>query len=249
MLKEERTMLNSELFFKEFGDYNSRKDLASDQKFKATNQMWNRKRLNAAYRVGCISELLAIFKPKTYQEWIESYIAWSYDQHKIEKLDCYDCLFLYQAKTLSNLFNLSLKTAMQYCIYRILDQSWNGYLKEVKAVKEIQTILNNLSTNKKYLVRHSNWNIDKNFAIDAEVFLIDEATKKEKLVLGIQLKPESFTRAYKYTTWGKAAMKQNLEKQLKYVNEKHVKTCFWTYEQIAKKQAGAYSDFNLIKTL
>lgn len=248
MLMENSIMnLNANIFITEYGSYQDRVNLKSDPLFRATNAYWNQRKLNSARRVGCISELLSIFKPKSYQEWLEDYIQWSYDQKKVEHIDQYDCLFLYQANCLSDAFHISLKQAMQYCIYRVLDQSWNGYLKELKAVEQIQALINDLHANKKYIVKHSDWNIDKNFAIDAEVFLVENG--QESLIMGIQLKPASFMNAYKYTGWGRVAMKQNLTKQLQYVHEKHVKTCFWTYEQIAQKQVGTYSDFSLLETL
>lgn len=177
--------------------YNKRKreELRNSLVFKMTNKIWNDCRLNNTNNIGCLMFLIKDGECNTFEEWEKHYFASGELRSKLlqsksnnintKKLNCeygrtHDEL-LEISKILQANTNLDLKTAYNFVYIRVIDETWIGYDRELKAFQDIERYLSK-NYNSIYSIKNVDYYTDVHYAIDFEIY------KDNKLIVGIQLK-------------------------------------------------------------
>ena len=185
--------------------YKTRKDL-KNEKFTITNSIWNKHRLNSRKNVGCLNEIFkkyyndnkSIFDNLTPDDFVKYYFENYMDINKFKELSNKFYTYCKAAGV-----NITKNEAFDFCIIRVLDETWDGFKREIDAV-------NNL---KKWYpesdVRFSTDN-DMEYCIDLEVWYDDI------FLDAYQVKPVSFLK-------GLEKHKEYCVDEYYYINERHKK--------------------------
>lgn len=149
-------------------NYVERKAL-KDKKFQFTNIIWTQNKLNAVKRVGCINKMLkdfyndkkSIFDDLTADDFLEYYFSIiSKKQFMTVATDLYE-----HCKTAG--MKISKKECYLYCLIRVIDESWDGFKREIRAIKHLQGLYEGAD------VVFANPEDDINYCIDLEVHYDD----------------------------------------------------------------------------
>jgi len=146
------------------------------EKFRRTNGLWNDMRLNARSNIGTVSELI---NQKTFlckEEWEEYYYEHGRSREYLAQVGqrLHDIA--------SQVFDISLDECIECVRFRVICETWNGII-----VREANTV-NRLSQmfGDKFLFKKTEGKIDTEYAVDYEMYFDD------KLMCGIQIKPNSY---------------------------------------------------------
>lgn len=187
--------------------------------FKETNEIWNRLGFNATAEVGNLMYLIKLSGAKTFEEWEKFYIksgherqgiiARGYNRYYTRDLDIEYGRTVRQlankARTFADATGIDIAFAFNSVYIRIIDETWLGYQRELKAIKL-------LNKNKNIIVKNVDYKKDVKYAVDFEVFIKDE------LILGIQLKSTKYKRFATQETKDMNIRKNNLYKNSEKVN-------------------------------
>jgi hypothetical protein len=77
-------------------------------------------------------------------------------------------------------YKIDLTTASEYVFHRVVGQTWNGFLSEINCVDNLREYFPNLE------FRKTPYEIDEEYCTDWEAY------SNDKLVFGVQMKPESY---------------------------------------------------------
>jgi len=207
-------------------------------KFRSTNQTWNDLMLNDPWSVGYVTTLIAANDFPTKEEWENFYyesgisrnnsIANLNDENrelindeqlvlkngaKVKQLtwDLKNLNFqfgrteeqlrkkgkiLYE-KVKDNGYGLTEEECFQCVRYRVICETWNGVvLREVNTIATLKRLL------PQAVFEKVDGEFDHQYAVDYEVY------KEGKLVYGLQVKPESYTRSTPYINKARYANQQ-----------------------------------------
>jgi len=187
-----------------------------EDKFRSTNSTWNRLRLNSPWSVGYVTTLIESENFRTKEEWEEFYYK-SGEERKQKLLGLTQNLqsilknefseggdLSYNIKNLNfqygrtqeelnrkgkilydnvknNRFNLTEEECCECVRFRVICETWNGVI-----VREKNTIEKLINMFPSLEFKKTSGEVDYEYAVDYEVF------KNEKLVLALQIKPESY---------------------------------------------------------
>ena len=126
--------------------------------------------------VGKCSELFDnFFRDKDYDFTKEDWVRYYFDNADKNVLNAI-------ADFIVDNYNYSLLEAKQHVFHRVLGQTWNGMVKEMEVIKEINLELPNISFVK------TTHDIDENYFTDWEAY------SNNNLLFGIQIKPISYKK-------------------------------------------------------
>ena len=204
--------------------------LKSTKEFRDTNKIWNDKGFNQRESIGSTMFLIRQRKPKTFMEWAQYYFQTGerrlqllqnkkLSAYERKNIDYYNGRIGRELATISYQFakaaNISYEMALNYVCIRVLDETWDGYLREQSGYTAIKK---ECSKYKNFTVTEAPNFIDLTYAVDFEI------KYNGKPVLGIQVKPPTFESS---KLDGVAdSWEQNLEKHIKYKQKFKADTMF-----------------------
>lgn len=204
--------------------------LKTTKEFRDTNKIWNDKGFNQRESIGSTMFLIRQRKPKTFEEWTNYYFetgAKRLNFLKNNKISVYQKknIDYYNGRTGPELNNIaknfatvagiSYQLALNYVCIRVLDETWEGYLREQSGYTAIRKECSKYNNIK--VIEASNF-IDLTYAVDFEI------KYNGKPILGIQVKPPTFESS---KLDGVAdSREQNLEKHNKYKQKFKADTMF-----------------------
>lgn len=186
-------------------NYEERK-IYKNEKFSSTNRIWGKGRFNSVDKVGSLNSIFkefyelkkSIFDNITCDDFADYYFKKYKSIKELRKISVAfmnECWF--------NGVEVTKREAFYYTIIRIIDETWNGFKKELEAIEYLKKIYPDNE------IKFSAEN-DLKYCIDLEVY------KDDVLVDAFQVKPFSFYR-------GIIANKSHLIQAYKYNYNKHSK--------------------------
>ena len=167
--------------------------MRQNREFNKTNEPWNNLKLNHTTNIGAVMALIKNSKATCFEEW-ESYyfqtgrerlekISTATNKSEISEINRYHGRtqeeLLEIARRMALYLDIPVEKAYNYVYIRVIDETWLGYSRELKVLKQIQNI------SKKYFKLTASGVdsfTDTEYAVDFEVH------QDDILVLGIQLK-------------------------------------------------------------
>lgn len=167
--------------------------------------------LNAFFRSDKVGKCVQIFDDYYQsvegdiksQDWESYYLA----RVEREKL-------MNPVRYLENSYKMVTKTAADYVFHRVVGQTWNGMVYELRCIKTLENFFPNLE------FRKTSYDIDENYCTDWEAY-------NNNLLFGIQIKPESYR--YMNTAYQNKAKEMHQEQVKKYQEEFNVPHFFIYY--------------------
>lgn len=194
--------------------------LKATSEFRNTNKIWNDYGFNQRESIGSTMFLIRQRKPKTFIEWAKYYFDTGEKRlqllknknlsvHDRKNIDYYNGRIGRELADISAQFakvaNISYEMALNYVCIRVLDETWDGYLREQSGYTAIRKECFNYKNLR--VVESPNY-IDLTYAVDFEI------KYNGKPILGIQVKPPTFESS---KLEGVAdSWSQNIEKHIKY---------------------------------
>lgn len=171
---------------------NKRVEARKTEKFRSTNKMWNDLGLNQKKNIGAVIFLAKQSKAKTFEEWERYYfesgekrnelLSKSHTEYELKKINNEhgrtkeDLLEI--AKEFQKHIDLPLETVYNYVYIRVIDETWIGHSRELKAMRTITTECEKFGLT----VSDVDYYVDMTYAIDFEV------KRNNNPILAIQLK-------------------------------------------------------------
>jgi hypothetical protein len=167
--------------------------------------------LNAFFRSDKVGKCVQIFDDYYQsvsgdiksQDWESYYLA----RVEREKL-------MNPVKYLEKTHKMPTKPAADYVFHRVVGQTWNGMVYELRCIKTLENFFPNLE------FRKTPYDIDENYCTDWEAY-------NDKLLFGIQIKPESYR--YMNSSYQNKAKQRHEEQVKKYQEEFNVPHFFIYY--------------------
>lgn len=167
--------------------YTSRKELRTE-KFTITNTIWTRHRLNTKKRVGCMNQIFKqyynenkdIFEQLTADDFVEYYFS-----KCITKKQFFQTVNKFYSCCKDAGIKITKTEAFNFCIIRVCDDTWDGFHRELRAIKNIEEWYPDAD------VHFSTVN-DMKYCIDIEVWYGDI------FLDAYQVKPRSFVQGVIY---------------------------------------------------
>lgn len=218
---------------------------------ESTNDAWNKLNLNSKWSVGCVSELIQSKKWSSKEEWESFYynsgeerlslisgnenvlnnFRMSFWQHS-KQPDELKSINYYHGRTREDLmekarvlydavkgngYNLSLDECFECVRFRTICQTWNGIvIAEGKCIDLLRRKFSN------YEFRKAEGDVDYDYEVDYEVYY------KDKLVLGLQIKPNTYFGNSDYL---RDARQINARKFRAYKESRGVEVCVVVYDK------------------
>ena len=171
---------------------NKRVEARKTEKFRSTNKMWNDLGLNQKKNIGAVIFLAKQSKAKTFEEWERYYfesgekrnelLSKSHTEYELKKINNEhgrtkeDLLEI--AKEFQKHIDLPLETVYNYVYIRVIDETWIGHSRELKAMRTITIECEKFGLT----VSDVDYYMDMTYAIDFEV------KRNNNPILAIQLK-------------------------------------------------------------
>lgn len=111
-------------------------------------------------------------------------------------------------------YNIDTETAAEYVFHRVVGQTWNGMVYEMRCIDGLKKHFPNID------FRKAPYDLDENYCVDWQAFT-------DKLLFGIQIKPESYR--YMNTPYQNKAKERHQEQIEKYKKEFKVPHFFVFY--------------------
>lgn len=188
----------------------------NNKKFTLTNKIWGDHRFNSPKNVGSTMNLIKnLYEEKkgeeiTINEWEVYYFI-----NGVHYIDL--CDIAKRFKTVCNECGVELNDmeAINYTIIRVIDESFEGFKKEVKTYEKLQELYKDNII--KYSVKY-----DNQYSIDIEMY-----NPNNELIGTYQVKPVSFYRGLKGNNFNCLdALNRNRKKHLKFKELKNIETLF-----------------------
>lgn len=145
-------------------------------KFRALNKPWNVMRLNARSNVGILNKLVNEKTFENKEEWEEYY----YEHGRSKEYLAGVGKKLYDG--VKSTVDVSLDECIETVRFHVICETWNGIIiTEANTIKMLSLIIDN-----KFVFNNTDGDFDCDYAVDFE--MIDG----DKLLCGIQIKPESY---------------------------------------------------------
>lgn len=122
-------------------NYVERKAL-KDQKFQSTNIIWTRHRLNAVKKVGSVSKIFKEFynKNKSNFDYLTADDFLEYYFTVIPKKQFADVSNELYEHCKEAGMKINKKECYLYCLIRVIDESWDGFKREIRAINYLKTL-------------------------------------------------------------------------------------------------------------
>lgn len=211
---------------------NEYKKKIAEDKFRHTNSIWNKLGLNQTNKIGTISKLIQDHAFKTKEDWANYYFQSGAERKKFISLygekPGFDRNYG-RTKTELNVLALELYKGVlekgertditleecEECVfYRVIGETWNGIMvREEETINNLKRIFSALfKGTKDFSFKKTGGDEDARYAVDFEVF------DGEKLILGLQIKPDSYKTASKDVLGNIHEL--NIKKNLMYKRDK-----------------------------
>ena len=179
---------------------------------KDTYRKLNKDRtLNTFFRSDKVGKCVQIFDEYYHsvngdiksEEWEEYYLS------RVDRQKLIDAV-----RYLESSYKMIAKTAADYVFHRVVGQTWNGMVYELRCIDTLKRFFPNLE------FRKTPYDIDENYCTDWEAY-------NDKLLFGIQIKPESYN--YMNSAYQNKAKERHQEQVKKYQEEFNVPHFFVYY--------------------
>jgi hypothetical protein len=110
------------------------------------------------------------------------------------------------SQVIAEKYGVDINVAKEYVLFRIVGQTWNGMVREMRIVKELEQDFNNI------LFKKCDYEKDEQYFTDYEAF-----DNRNKLLFGIQIKPISYEKMS--TPYQKKAKEQHQKQKDAYMDK------------------------------
>lgn len=202
-------------------NYEIRKKIKFDKQFKNTNKIWINGNYAASKNVGQMMKLINICKPNNRLEWQKYYLNYFQNNFGIPLFS--NILFDFSKNA-----NISIQKAFLYIYIRVIDQTYNGYISEKRAEQDLIAYFQKIDPSRKYIIKHSNDNADRNYSVDFIVYTMING--KVNIVYGVQMKPKSYFYYHKQNK----ELDYNIKHEKKFIKKYNAKVLYWSYEGLSQ---------------
>lgn len=200
-------------------NYTERKQF-KDKKFQITNEYWGKGKFNSTKTIGCMNSIFkdfyeknkSIFDKLTCDDFAKYYFT---EYKNLKEIRNISIQFLEYCK--SNKVSISKKEAFYYTIIRIIDETWEGFNKEIEAIKYLEKLYPDFD------IKFSTEN-DCKYCIDIEIYYDDIfldcfQVKPISYYYGILKKALPIIKSYRY----------NYYKHKEFYELNKIKPCYLIY--------------------